>query len=317
MSGCRAPDSTQRADAGNLKTKVVRIGYQSSGDLTQAKGTLEKRLAPLSVSVQWYKFSAGPPLLEALNVGALDLGPTGETPPIFAQAAGAPLVYVANYPAQNREILAIVVPKESLIRRVADLKGKKVTFVEASAAQFLLVKALEEAGLQYRDVKAIDLPPADAGSALARGSVDAWVAWDPYLLVAQKSGKFRVLRDATGIPTPGAYYLASRAFADQNPEVLKIVLDEVAKVGQWGNANPREAAQLLAKQVQLDIGTLEELIKRRRYGLRAIDNEVIATQQQIADLYYQLGLLPKRVDIRQATLTPEQYAKLTPEAILR
>src|ERR1700742_1983713 len=107
--------------------KVVRIGYQKYGKLVllKGRGTLEGKLKPLGYSVTWTEFPSGPPLLEALNVGSVDMGVTGETPRRSAQAAGAPLVYLAYDPPAPRG-QARLVPKDIAIKSVADLRGKKV-----------------------------------------------------------------------------------------------------------------------------------------------------------------------------------------------
>src|SRR2546423_1177787 len=162
------------------KLTVLRIGYQRFGDLNvlKARGTLEKSLAPLGITVRWTLFPAGPQLLEGLNVGSIDLGTTGEVPPIFAQAAGAPLVYVATEPpAPAGE--AILVPQNSPIHTVADLKGKKVAFNKRSNGHYLLVQALAKAHVRESHSQPIYLVPADARAAFERGSVEAWVIWDP------------------------------------------------------------------------------------------------------------------------------------------
>src|ERR1700759_4306729 len=155
--------------------KVVRIGYQKYGKLVllKSRGTLEPRLKALGYDVKWTEFQFGPPLLEAINVGAIDFGNTGETPPVFAQAAGAPIRYVAyEPPAQKGE--AIVVPKNSPLKSMAGLKGKKVAVAKGSNAHYLLVKALEKAGLKYEDITPVYLAPADALAAFDRGAIDAW-----------------------------------------------------------------------------------------------------------------------------------------------
>src|SRR6202044_1362782 len=132
---------------------VIRIGYQKYGTLVllKAHGSLEKRLAPLHVEVQWTEFPAGPQLLEGLNVGSIDFGTVGEAPPIFAQAAGADLVYVGNEPSASAAE-AIVVPANSPIKSVNELKGKKVALNKGSNVHYLLVKLLEKAGVQYKDI---------------------------------------------------------------------------------------------------------------------------------------------------------------------
>ena len=180
--------SAQNAD------NVLRIGYQKYGTLVllKARGSLEKRLAPLHIEVKWTEFPAGPQLLEGLNVGAIDFGTVGEAPPIFAQAAGADLIYVGNEPAASAAE-AILVPKDSPIKTVAELKGKKVALNKGSNVHFLLVKLLEKAGVQYRDIDAVFLTPADARAAFERGSVDAWAIWEPFLAAAQMQTGARIL----------------------------------------------------------------------------------------------------------------------------
>ncbi len=189
------------AHAQNSAAKsVLRIGYQKYGTLTVLKGnaSLEKRLAPLGVEVKWTEFPAGPQLLEGLNVGSVDFGTTGEAPPIFAQAAGADLLYVGNEPAAPAGE-AIVVPKGSALKSVADLKGKKIVLNKGSNVHYLLVKLLEKAGLSYKVVEVVCLAPADARAAFERGSGDAWAIWDPFLAAAEKQLGARVLADGKGV----------------------------------------------------------------------------------------------------------------------
>ena len=151
-----------------------------------------------AIKVVWTEFPSGPPLLEALNVGAIDFGNTGEAPPIFAQAAGAPILYVAyEPPAPKGE--AILVPKDSKITSVADLKGKKVALNKGSNVHYLLVKALEKAGVKYSEIEPVFLAPADARAAFERGAVDAWVIWDPFQAAAEAATGARTLADGTGI----------------------------------------------------------------------------------------------------------------------
>ena len=168
------------AGAADAADRTVRVGYQKYGTflLLKARGLLEKKLEPLGFGVAWTEFPGGPQLLEALNVGALDFGITGESPPIFAQAAGAPLVYVGNEPPAPRGE-AILVPKDSPIHSLADLKGKTIALNRGSNVHYLLVKALEKAGLKYADVNVVFLAPADGRAAFEHGSVDAWVIWGP------------------------------------------------------------------------------------------------------------------------------------------
>ncbi len=308
-------NATHNNTAGNSTTKLVRIGYQTSGDLAKEKGLIEKRLAPLGVNVTWAQFISGPPLLEALNVGSLDIGPTGETPPIFAQAAGTNLVYLVNMPPGSGQGYGIIVPKDSPIKTVADLKGKKVAYARGTALTYFLVKALAEVGLKFNDIEPVNLTIADGRAAFLNKTVDAFVATDPSLLKFQKEGTARLLRDAQGIKTPGSYYLASREFVTKNPELIKIILEEYYQIGQWANRNQRAAAEILAPKIQVDVPTMEVMLSRRNFDMRPINESVVREQQQIADLLYQLKILPKQVDIRQVTLTSQQYAAITPDSV--
>src|SRR6202020_2783998 len=173
-----------------------------------------EKLRRLGYKVSWTEFPSGPPLLEALNVGAIDFGVAGETPPIFAQAAGAPLVYLAyDPPAPQGE--AILVPKDSPIKSVAELRGKKVALNKGSNVHFLLVKLLEKAGVNYRDIDTIFLTPADARAAFERGSVDAWAIWEPFFAAAQRQTGARILADGNGVVSNHQFFLASRSYASK------------------------------------------------------------------------------------------------------
>jgi sulfonate transport system substrate-binding protein len=282
---------------------VLRIGYQKYGTLVllKARGSLEKRLAPMHVEVKWTEFPAGPQLLEGLNVGSIDFGIAGEAPPIFAQAAGADLVYVGNEPGASAGE-AIVVPKDSPIKTVAELKGKKVALNKGSNVHFLLVKLLEKAGVDYKDIDTIFLTPADARAAFERGSVDAWVIWEPFLAAAQKQTGARILADGNGVVSNHQFFLASRSYASKRADVITIILQELATVDQWAKTNQKEAAIALEPQMGLDRGTLELALSRNGFGVTPVSDAVLAEQQRIADTFFDLKLIPKHINVRDATL---------------
>ncbi|MBV8658381.1 MAG: sulfonate ABC transporter substrate-binding protein [Burkholderiales bacterium] len=279
----------------------LRIGYQKYGTLTllKARGTLEPRLKALGVDVRWTEFPAGPQLLEGLNVGSIDFGTVGEAPPIFAQAAGADLLYVGNEPASPLAE-AIVVPAQSAIKTVADLRGKKVVLNKGSNVHYLLVKALEKAGLQYSDIQTVFLPPADARAAFERGAVDAWVIWDPFLAAAEKQIGARVLADGRGLVSNHQFYLAARPYAQKHPEILKAVLDEISRTDSWGKAHPKETSAVLSPLLGLDPTVVDLSVSRFAFGVTAISDQVAAEQQQIADVFAGLKLIPKPIVVAQA-----------------
>lgn len=283
------------------KAEPLRIGFQKYGTLTilKARGDLEKRLAPQGIEVRWIEFPAGPQLLEGLNVGSIDFGTVGEAPPIFAQAAGANLVYVANQPPGPAGE-AIVVPRDSTIKSIAELKGKKVALNKGSNVHYLLVKALERAGIKYSEVQVVFLPPADARAAFERGAVDAWVIWDPFLAAAEKQIGARVLADGKGLVSNHQFYLAARPYADKNPLVVQAIIEELARLDKWAEGNAREVAAFLAPQIGLEVGVAELAAQRFAYGIKPISAAVAAEQQKIADVFFELKLIPKAIRISDA-----------------
>jgi sulfonate transport system substrate-binding protein len=284
-------------------SREVRIGYQKYGTLTllKGRGMLEKRLAEKGITVKWTEFPAGPVLLEGLNVGSIDFGTVGEAPPIFAQAAGANLVYVGHEPPSPQSE-AVVVPKTSPIRSLADLKGKKIALNKGSNVHYLLVKALEKAGVAYTEVQTIFLPPAEARAAFERGAVDAWAIWDPFLAAAEKQLGARVLADGKGLVSNHQFYLASRPYAEANADTVRIVLEEIAKVDDWGRANPADVTAILSQQTSLEPAVVALAASRYSYGVRPLTPEVVAEQQRIADVFAGLKLIPKPIIVKNAQL---------------
>ncbi|MGO8016877.1 sulfonate ABC transporter substrate-binding protein [Rhizobium leguminosarum] len=278
--------------------KVVRIGYQKYGTLVllKGKGTLEKKLESIGYTVEWTEFPGGPQLLEALNAGAVDFGSTGETPPIFAQAANAPLVYIAHEPPAPRGE-AILVPKDSPIKSVAELKGKKVAFNKGSNVHYLLVKALEEAGLTYEDVEPSFLAPADGRAAFEKGAVDAWVIWDPFQAAAEVAVEARELRNGEGIVPNHQFYLGTKALVDDHAQAIDVLIEAISEIDEWTKSDTAAAAAELSPSVGIPEPVLVKALERQSYGVKSLDDTVVAQQQNIADTFFKLKLIPKEVTI--------------------
>ena len=281
---------------------TLRIGFQKSASLLtlqKSSGSLEKKLAPLGLAVKWVEFPAGPQLLEGLNVGAVDVGFVGEAPPIFAQAAGARFVYVGYDPAAP-EAEAIVVPKDSPIKSVAELKGKKVALNKGSNVHYLIVKALEKQGLKFSDIQAVYLPPADARAAFERGAVDAWVIWDPFLAAVEKQSGARLLQDGRGLVNNYAYYLAERGFAEKHPQVIQALFEDNQAQANYVKANLKAAAAVIAPLQGLEPEVVEKSLTRYQFGVKPLNAAVAAEQQKIADTFHALGLIPKPIRVADA-----------------
>ena len=284
---------------------VLRIGVQKYGTLVilREQHALDAVLKPLGWTAKWTEFPGGPQLLEALNVGALDFGTTGEAPPVFAQAAGAPLVYVGVEPASPAGE-AILVPQDSPIHGLADLRGKRVALNKGSNVHFLLVQALASAGLKPADIQPVYLAPADARAAFEQGAGDAWAIWDPFYAAGQAATKARVLADAVGLAPNRQFFLAARQFADANPALIKLLLDRIGETDRWAQAHQDDVARILAPSLALPAPVIATALSRMGYGAVPMTAEAAADQQRIADTFRTLKLIPVPVDVKSALWSP-------------
>lgn len=307
-----APSLYLTSAAAAEKPATVRIGYQKSSTLItilRSNGELEKSLAGLGVKVKWSEFSSGLPLLEALNVGAVDIsGDVADTVPIFAQAAGAKLTYYASE-APSPEAQALLVPAGSPVHSVAELKGKKVAVTKASGSHYLLIATLAKAGLRFADIQPAYLTPADGRAAFEKGAVDAWVTWDPYVAAVEKQSDARVLARGEGVANYQRYYLASSSFAATRPDVLKLVYAKLKEAGEWVKRNPESAAQILAPAWGLDSAVISLANSRRSYEVRSVSPDNLAEEQKIADAFLAERALPKQINSSEAQIwSPDKQA---------
>ncbi|WP_053366769.1 sulfonate ABC transporter substrate-binding protein [Bacillus sp. FJAT-27245] len=302
LSGCSETKKTDvKAGAEEKTVKTIRIGYQKNGPLVILKslGTLDETLEKKGIAVEWKEFQAGPALVEALNAGTIDFGRTGDSPPIFAQAAGAPFVYIAaGKPKFNGS--AILVKKDSPIKTVEDLKGKTVGFAKGSSSHYLLIKGLEKAGLSYSDIEPAFLAPGDGRVAFEKGNIDAWVVWDPFTSAAEIGSGARMLVNGEGLTTDRDFFLASTTFAKEHPKIIDQILDEIKRSSEWANSHHEELVGMLAPILKIDEQSLEVAVKRRVYGVDEINGQIKREQQEIADTFFKLGIIPKEINVKDA-----------------
>ena len=281
-----------RADAAEL-----RIGYQKSSVnlmVVRERKLLEARLP--GTRLKWVEFPAGPQILEALAVDSLDFGFTGDTPPVFAQAAGKDIWYAGLEPPKPTSS-AILVPADSPIRTLADLKGKRVGFQKGSSAHFLVVRGVEKGGLQWSDITPLYLTPSDGRAAFERGALDAWGIWDPYYAAAEIDGRARVLSTGVGLTSNNSYYLASRALT-RDARTLKALFDSLSEADAWVKGNRTETAHFLSVASGLPLSTTIRFIERRTAGpITRLKDADIADQQRVADTFTRLGLIPKPIRV--------------------
>jgi len=265
--------------------------------LAQSHHLLEKRFP--NTKITWDQFPAGPQILEALNVGSIDFGGTGDLPPLFAQAAGADLLYVGYQPPQPKAEV-ILVPENSPIKTVADLKGHTVAFQKGSSSNNFVLRALQNAGLKFTDIKPINLAPSDALAAFQQHDVDAWAIWDPYYSAAFNHGGARVLLDGTTLNQTGAFYLAPRKFTEAHPQFISEVLQVLTQANGLIKTEQQQSIQLLAKSTGLPEKVIATYFTHLPDDetIRPVDDKTEKLQQATADLFYANHLLPKPVEIK-------------------
>ena len=288
---------SSRAEA-QTTVKEIRVGYQKTGVLVIARqqAVLERRFAGQQIGIKWIEFTSGPPLLEAMSTGSVDLGAVGDTPPIFAQAANANIVYVAGSPITNGQ--GILVPANSNIRTIADLKGKRVGFTKGTSAHNVVIATLEKAGLTYDDITPVYLTPPDAGPAFANGSIEAWAIWDPYFAIGEKRQNGRILINASEVAKTNSFYLANRDFANTHVRETREVIDGLAEAARWAEANRAEVASALAAVTGVPLEVQTVAANRASFLIGPVTDEIVTTQQAVADRFYKLGLIPKPIAVR-------------------
>jgi sulfonate transport system substrate-binding protein len=285
--------------AASAPAKVLRVGCQKGEALVLAakqNHALEKRLSPLGVQVQWAEFEYGPPMLEAMRVGSIDIGGVGDTPPIFAQVARANLLYVASLPSGAS---AILVPPGSQLQTLKDLRGKRIAFARGSSAHNLTVVALQKAGIAYSDVQPVYLAPADAAAAFERGNIDAWTIWDPYYAIYETRPGVRVLAKSSDITPQFSYFMARQDYVGSNPAIITATVEEWGRIGAWAAAHRAEVANLVSVATGVPEPALLAALQRNPLKVLPMSEGNARSQQEEADRFYKLGIIPTPIDVRK------------------
>lgn len=281
------------AQADDLEPLRVANQKSSLKLLLDAAGELDN----VPYRIEFSEFAAAAPLGEALNAGAVDIGALGDAPYVFALGAGAPLKVVSITHAEGRFSTSILVPKDSPLHTVADLKGKRIVTNRGSIGHYLVIRALQDAGLKTSDVTFVNLLPTDARSALESGNADAWSTWDPYTTIAITQNGARILRKGDDLLTNHLYMAAtSQAIADKRPQLDDFV-QRVDRAWGWVNTHPREYAQAQAKITGLPLDVHLASANATTFEPVAITDAVVANLQKTADIYRDEGVLNHPVDV--------------------
>ena len=284
----------RRAHAADSRT--LRVGYQKGEAVlmtAKAGNYLEKVFTPKGYAVEWIEFQFGPPMLEAMRVGSIDVGAVGDTPPIFAQAAHADLLYIGSEVGAPQSIL---LPPGSKIQTLADLKGKKLAFGRGSSAHNFVLLVLEKAGLRYDEIEPIYLGPADAGAAFERGAIDAWSIWEPYASLFNIRPGVRTLTTNTEIGQQYSFFMGNGPFVRANPGLTSAVIDAFAATAEHAKSHHEEVADLLGTATGIPRDVWLRALSKDPFLVLRMDDTITRSPQTEADAFRAAGLLP--IDIK-------------------
>jgi sulfonate transport system substrate-binding protein len=305
-TACGSGDSSDpavRADGSvDLSQVTLHAGDQKGTGLQALLTAAGEDKTPYKIT--WAQFTSGPPMLEAINAGAVDIGGVGNAPPIFAAAANSAVKIVTAYQA-GVEGQGIVVPKDSPLRTPEELRGKKIAVAKGSSAHAHLLAVLTKAGLKWDDIQAQYLQPPDALAALSTGRVDAWAIWDPYTAQAEQQANARILVDGTGyIPGDSFYVAGTKALGNKSTTAaLRDLVARIQRAHLWVDDHPEQWAKTYAELTGLPNEVTLAAVKRGSYHDHPIDPATITAEQNIADGFAGAGLIPHQVSIADFTDT--------------
>lgn len=302
LAACGDTASTDSNTSVDKDKEVITIGYQKGNTLNILKehGNLDKALSDAGYRVEWKVFPTGTVLLEALNTDNIDFGHASDGNAVFMQAGGHPLHYVASespYP----EGVALIVKEDSSIQTVEDLKGKTIGVTQGGNQHYLLLVALEKVGIALDDVTIKFYKDAAEGlAAFTKGEFDVYGTWDPYLAIVENKVNTRTVINGKDLTENRTFYFATEKLLKEKPEVTKIILEELQKADQWANENKDEVAKILASELGLEEAPLQKANERRTFGVEKINEDIINSQQKLADTFYAAELLKKDISIKDA-----------------
>ncbi|WP_166482736.1 aliphatic sulfonate ABC transporter substrate-binding protein [Scytonema sp. UIC 10036] len=311
FSSCQTQNQSQKPnlDTQNNNSNPIRIGWLKGSPLhiLKSQKKLEKRFESLENSIGWIEFPTIPVLLEAMNAKTLDYAQGVDASLVFGQSSNVPFVYISATPERPNS-LAYVVHEDSPIKSVADLKGKKVGYGRGWNLHYLLVKALQSKGLSIKDINSVPITTAAEGlAAFESRSVDALAIWDPFYARLQRSSKLRVLTDGEGLTSNRGFTIASPEFAQNSPDLIKVILEELQATSDWANKNPSQVAQFLSSQLGIEVESLEVMLRRQTFGVLPVDEKIIAEQQGVADTFFSLGLISKQIQVKNLVAKNPQW----------
>lgn len=304
LVACSSKSSTNSskessAEKEEKQTIQVNIGIQQSIWpilAAKEKGWFEEEFEKVGAKVNWVEFQSGPAYFEAIATDRLDFGRVGNIPVLVGQAADIPFKEIA-LASSGEKGDAILVPKDSSIKSVKDLKGKKVAVAKGSSSYGLLYRALEANEINPDDVEIIQLQPDEAQPAFETGSVDAWVIWEPFQSIQVVKNGAKVLANGVDVNTssPG-FQIVRTKFAEEHPELVELYLKVTEKATRWQNENLEEAIDLYAELKDTDKEVIRQVLENSQPSNTPITEEIVEEQQKTTELLYDLGGIKKTFD---------------------
>lgn len=285
--------------ASDLET--VTIGYQKADpvDIARQHGELIKKMKAKGYQVVFKEFSDGAALMTALKSWAIDYARVGDTPPVTAKAAGTDIALIAAG-ATKEYGSGILVGKNSQITNLKQLKGKTIAYQKGTAAQYLIIQALKKAGLSTNDVKLVNMDQSSASVAFAKGSVDAWVTWDPYTATAQVNQGAKLLTNGTGLAKNRDFLISTQNYAKTHTALSKLLTTYINDDMTWANNHHTQLIAMLSKTLKLSDAVIQKMVERRTYAMALVkaDSSIVDEENQIANTFYQEGVVTEKVDMK-------------------
>ncbi|WP_379822234.1 aliphatic sulfonate ABC transporter substrate-binding protein [Lacticaseibacillus paracasei] len=285
--------------ASDLET--ITIGYQKADpvDIARQHGELIKKMKAKGYQVVFKEFSDGAALMTALKSGAIDYARVGDTPPVTAKAAGTDIALIAAG-ATKKYGSGILVGKNSQITNLKQLKGKTIAYQKGTAAQYLIIQALKKAGLSTNDVKLVNMDQSSASVAFAKGSVDAWVTWDPYTATAQVNQGAKLLTNGTGLAKNRDFLISTQNYAKTHTALSKLLTTYINDDMTWANNHHTQLIAMLSKTLKLSDAVIQKMVERRTYAMALVkaDSSIVDEENQIANTFYQEGVVTEKVDMK-------------------
>jgi len=298
-SGSSSSSGSSKANTTSLSNVTLTIGDQK-GTGAEALLTAAGLISKLPFHAVWTDFTSGAPMLQAISSGSVDIGGVGDAPPVAA-AAGDYKVAIVGARTANPLGSAVLVPKNSPIHSVAQLRGKRIAVAPASSSTYHLLSVLNKAKIPVSDVTLNYLQPADALAAFAAGQVDAWDAWSPYIEQAVAQDHARILVNGVPYQRTYSFEVASRsAIGDPSKAAaIRAYLKLLNQAYIWAAKNPAGWATSWAAASGLPQSVMVTASKDSAAQPVPVNSAVLASEQSVADNFATAKLIPGKPNMSQ------------------